>query len=400
MEEKKEGSGHVYHNGHTHHKEKYHKKTILNKLNLKNIFVWLILMLVILAIINISLTFNLTSKLKKSIEASKEALRPAKIELTVIKNSKCSDCFDTLPIISNIKNTKVNITKESVLEFDSKEGKEIVSKYKIEKVPTVIITGEIDKTDVQWLEKIENALLLTNTPPPYTNTATGKIEGRVVLYNLKDSSCEKCSDLSSLVSQIRNAGVKVSEEKIILPSSEEGKELAKKYNIDFAPTIILSKDAGLYSIIQEAWPRIGSKESDGSYVLRLVNPPFINLTTGKLRGIVNIIYLTDKSCEECYDVMLHREILTSPSFALKLDKEETIDVSDAKGKELIAKYNITLVPTIILSGEVSVYPSIQILKNFFSVEKDAYVFRNLNSVGTYKDLTTKQIVKPQQAEEQ
>ena len=194
----------------------------------------------------------------------------------------------------------------------------------------------------------------------------------------------------------------ISEHKNLSSNSEEGKELIKKYSINFVPTIVLSKDAGAYAIIQQAWPQIGSKENDGSYVLRQVSPPFINLTTGKLRGMVDIMYLTDKSCSECYNVSLHRNIIVNPlSFAIRLDKEETFDASEAKGKELIAKYNITQVPTVILSSEVKVYPSNPVLKQFFSVEKDgSYVFRRLSSVGAYKDLQTNQIVKaPQQSEQ-
>ena len=165
---------------------------------------------------------------------------------------------------------------------------------------------------------------------------------------------------------------------------------------------MLSEDASFYNVIQQAWPQVGSREKD-AFVLRLVSPPFINLTTGKLRGIVNIIYLTDKSCSDCYDVHKHKEILTSEqSFAVKLDKEETFDVSDAKGKELIVKCNITLAPTIILSDEISVYPSIYALKRFFSVEKDgSYIFRLLSAVGTYKDLTKNEVLKaPQASQEQ
>ena len=176
----------------------------------------------------------------------------------------------------------------------------------------------------------------------------------------------------------------------------------KKYSIDFVPTIILSKDAAAYGIIQQAWAQIGSKETDGSYVLRVPSPPFINLTTGKLRGIVNIIYLTDISCTECYDVSQHKKILVnSQSFAVKLEKEETYDISDAEGKELIRKYNITQVPTVILSDEINAYPSIQVLKQFYSIEKDeSYVFRTVSVVGTYKDLINKKIVEFQQQSEE
>ena len=76
--------------------------------------------------------------------------------------------------------------------------------------------------------------------------------------------------------------------------------------------------------------------------------------------------------------------------------------SDVEGKELFAKYNITKVPTIILSSDVSAYPTKQILKQFFSVQKDgSYVFTRVSGVGTYKDLTTNQVVQAKvQSQEQ
>ena len=381
--------------------EKKRLNIISKKLNIENIFIGITILLGVIIIINIILTFNINSNLKKSTQAAMEKLKPAKIELTLIRNSKCSDCFDISAVVNHIKSANVNITKETMHEFDSKDAKNAINKYKIEKIPALLITGEIEKINIQGLEKKENALLFAQINPPYTNAATGKIEGRVTLYNLKDSACEKCSNLTPLISQIKLAGVKIYEEKTIAPDSTEGKELVKKYSIDFVPTIILSKDAALYSVMQQAWPQVGSRENDGSYVLRVASPPFINLTTGKLRGIVSIIYLTDKSCTECYDVSQHKEILTSPQFAIKLEKEETYDVNDAKGKELVANYNITHAPTVILSNEVGIYPSANYFKQFFSVEKDgAYVFRRLSSVWTYKDLATNKIVEAQQQSEE
>jgi len=364
----------------------------MTTMNSKNIFIGLAIVLAVILIFNIAVTINIDKNLKKSTEEQKEKLRPGKIELTAVKNSKCADCFDISPILSNIKNSKANISKEIILEFDSKEGKEILSKYKIQKVPTIIVTGEIDKVNVQGLEKNENALLLTKLSPPYTNAITGKIEGHVALYKLTAPECEQCSDLLSLLAQIKQGGVKISAEKNIAANSTEGKELIQKYKIDFVPTVILSKDLQPYATIEKAWSQVGTKESDGSYVLRLPSPPFVNLTNGQLKGLVTMTYLLDKSCPECFNVSIYKRVLADPKgFAVTFDKEEELDINDAK--ELISKYNITQVPAIILSDDISVYPSQQALKQFFSIEKDgSYVFRKVSILGNYKDLTTNQII--------
>ncbi len=391
MEEKKEG--------HTHAEHEHHKANPKNtfKLNLENAFAGLAIILLVILLVNLYLTFTLNQDLKKNAELLKEKTKPANIQLLVIKNSKCSDCFDIDSVINYIKTQKVNVTSEKTLEFDSAEGKQLISDYKIEKIPTVIVTGETGKFAIQGLEKKGNALVLKTVNPPYTNATNGKIFGRVTLYRIYDPTCGKCNDMSFLINQFKLLDIDITEQKNITSSSNEGKNLISKYKLSFVPVIILSKDAGAYDIIKKAWSQIGKVESDGSYVLSLVYPPFINLTTNELKGVVNVIYLTDKECTECYNVNLHRSILISPSsFGMKLDKEETIDISDTKGTELLLKYNITQVPTIILSGGVNDYPSSIGLKQFFSMEKDgSYIFRKLSVVGTYKDLATNTVVKPQ-----
>jgi len=370
----------------------YHYK--MTTINSKNIFIGLAVLLAVVLIFNIAVTFNVSKDIKKSAEELKEKLRLGKIELVVVKNSKCADCFDISGILSNIKKAKANITKETAIEFGTLESREILSKYKVQKVPTIIVTGEIDKVSIQGLEKRESALVLANVNPPYTNASTGRIEGRVALLKLVGPECEQCSGLLSLSTQIRQAGVKISAEKVVTTDSPEGEELIQKYNIGFAPTMIMSKDLQAYPIMDKAWSQVGTKESDGSYVLRLPSPPFINLTNSQLKGLVSMTYLLDKSCPKCFNASTYKKVLADPKgFAVTFDEEIELDISDTKAKELISKYNITQVPAIILSDDISVYPSQQALKQFFSIEKDGfYVFRKVSVLGNYKDLVANKMI--------
>ena len=398
MEEKKEEHPHHHehaHEHHEHHSPLHHHAPRKN--NLENIILIAALALVLLLVVNIFLAFGANKKLKEGIEAAKEAAKPAKIQLTLIKNSKCADCFDASQYLNYVKSSKVEVLSEKTLEFDSSEGKGLISKYNVQKIPSLLVTGELDKLNLEGFNKVQDALVLSQISPPYTDASNGKVAGRVSLKLIKDNSCDKCNDLKVLLSQISLAGIKIAEQKEISAASNEGKALIDKYKIGFAPTLILSEDAGEYEIIQQAWPQIGTKEAD-AYVLRAVYPPFINLTTGKLRGLASIIYLNDTACTECYDVSFHKSVLASPqSYSILFDKEEVVDLSSDKGKELVQKYSIEKVPTVILSDEVRVYPSSTGLGQFFSLEKDgSYVFRQLDVVGAYKDLATNSIVKPQQ----
>ncbi len=393
MKEKKEPH-HEQHSEKSVHKEHNAAK----KINNYPIFIGLCVVLGLIVIFSIYQAFSVNSIMKDKAAKAAELAKPAKIELLIIKNSKCTDCFDVSKIVSYIKTAKVEVASEKNAEFDSNEGRQAIAKYKLGIVPTVVVTGEIDKAGIEGFEKKNNALVFTQVPAPYVNATSGEIKGRISLTTINDPTCTKCDDINGLINQMKSSGIKIVEQKNISSSSDEGKLLISKYNLGFVPTIVLSKGAESYDIIKQAWKQLGTREADGSYVLRTVYPPYINLTTGKLNGLVDVIYLTDKSCTECYDVSVHKQILASPqTFAIKLDKETTIDINDSAGKELAAKYNITKVPTVILSSEASVYPASQALKQFFSIEKDgSYIFRQPAAVGAYKDLTTNQIIKGQQ----
>lgn len=383
MEEKKKENHHAHHSS--------------GRRNYDFILIAVAAVLGAILIANIFFTVSANKGLRSNIEKSREAARPGKIELVLIKNSKCLDCYDASQVAEYVKSVKSNVTGEKILEFDSKEGRELISKYQIKKIPALLVTGELNKINIKGLELKGDALALTQVPPPYTDAATGKIMGVVSLTLLKGDSCEKCNDLALLINQLKLSGIKISEQKNVTAESPEGRQLESKYKIDFVPALVLSQDAAEYSIIQKAWPQIGTKEKDGAYVLRLVYPPYINLTTGKINGLVSVTYLNDSACIECYDVRIHRQILTSPqSFAIAFDKEETVDISSTRGRELIAKYNITKVPTVILSEGANAYPSIKAITQFYSREKDdSYVFRSPQAVGAYKDLKTNAVVKQQ-----
>jgi hypothetical protein len=142
---------------------------------------------------------------------------------------------------------------------------------------------------------------------------------------------------------------------------------------------------------------LATKEDDGNYVIRVTNPPYLNLSAGKIMGFVDLIYIADASCKECYNVTLHKAILEDPtSLGMQINEEEYADVSSARGKQLVQKYNITTVPSVIVSREASAYPTFENgwLKIGTKEPDGNYVFRNNELLKglAYKDLVTGKIM--------
>lgn len=359
--------------------------------------------LVAIAIFNLAtasgISSEISSKAKSVTLESAEASRPANISIVSIVPENCSDCFDISPRVSELKSAPVSIVGEKSIDYTSLEAKQLIQKYGITKVPALIITGEVNKQNVKSsLSQIGNsvggAIVFSNPPPVYVDVASGLKAGRVSATIISADSCAQCSNISLILPTLKANGVVISSEKSYDYTSGEGKALLKAYNITKVPAIIFSKDLAAYPTITKAWERIGTVEKDGSYMLRTSAPPYIDVSSGALLGLVSVTYVADKSCTECYNVSLHKSALSS--FGILPASETTYDIDSPEGKALISKYNISRVPTIVLSSEVSAYSQLSSVWNQVgSIEKDGtYVFRAAELMGAYKDLLSNKIIAP------
>ncbi len=216
---------------------------------------------------------------------------------------------------------------------------------------------------------------------------------KIDLTILTADECRECYDIKPIIAEIKKYNIAVTE-KIVTAGSEEGKDLIKQYGITKAPSLIatgeLEKDAGLNTVLA----KIGQIKNN-TFILTAVGAPYIVTSTGEVKGKVQLTEITDGQCQECYQVAVHEAILKNYGFPTS-DKK-MIDINSAEGKNLRTKYKITMVPTIILSGEVGEYQAIKsVWPQVGTVEADgAYVFRaGVPQMGAYKDLMSGKMVKP------
>jgi hypothetical protein len=110
--------------------------------------------------------------------------------------------------------------------------------------------------------------------------------------------------------------------------------------------------------------------------------------------LVTLVNLVNPSCKECYDVSEPRASLER--VGMVFGNVSTYETNSTKGKQLLQQYNITLVPTIILSPEAGAYPFIQqIWGSVGTQENDSwYVFRKLEALQgmSYYDMTAGKVL--------
>ncbi len=386
---------HAVHDHHAH-KEHEHKESAFKPEYLLYAAVALVIILLINSFQIGTITGDINEKVQKNLETSK----PALLQLTIVTDSACKECSDIKEVVGKIKAGKVNVTKEDTLDFKSDKVKEFISKYKIEKVPTVIVTGDIDKYTNTDLVKKDGFMIFAAPKPPYINTESGNVVGAVKLTLISDKDCPQCTDLSTFSAQFKQLGIAITKEDKFDVTDSEGNNLVQKYTIEKVPTLIFSSDAAAYDEFAQGFPQVGTIEKDGTFVMRTIPPPYMNVPQNKIYGLVDLTYLTDNSCTECYNVTLHRQILANPQgFNLKLENEKYVDISSTEGKEIVKKYNITSVPTVLMSKDAGEYQLlVQTWPRVGSIESDnMFVFRDLTVMrGKYKDLVTNKL-KPDDA---
>ena len=360
------------------------------KVNFEPIIHILAIVTVVLFIFNLFFISSLSSNLNQKILEAKELARPANLQLTIIPVA-CDKCFDINQVVSKIRSGNVNITKEEVL--DANQAQALIQKYNIKKLPTVIVQGELNKTELNSsLEPVLDGLVFTALTPPYYDVTSQKLKGFVTATIINADSCTNCTNPTALINQLISSGVVIGQVNNL--SESDGASLIVTYDIKTLPAVILSSDASEYKLIKDNWNAIGSVELDGNYVVRTMPPPFKNLTTNQIEGLVSLVYVTDSQCKDCYDVKTHKRIIQG--YNLVILNETTVDVSTSDGLAYAKANNITLVPTIVISKESKAYASFY--KVFKQVSQESsngnLVFNALALMGKYKNLETGEVISP------
>ena len=360
--------------------------------------------LILIALIGAYFIMNSGGSASSGSGASPSPVAPLALSVTRIRAPDCSDCFDVDQVLQELSSKGV-VLNLRVLDYSSAEAKALVSKYNVQKLPTLLFSGDEKRRSetTSLLSSFasmapDGTFVLSSQNPPFFDVAKGRVVGRVDFISLVSVNCTQCFNISLLVAQLGaepplGLGVKVASERIVDFESVEGRKLVEAYNISTVPSLVASSELGEYAQVVALWPRVGSVEADGSFVFRAPTPPFVNLSNNAVEGLVKIIYLTDSSCVACYDARLHKQVLER--MGVFVENESEVDVNSTLGRRLVEAYNVTLVPTVIFSPDARVYGGLlQVWSQVGSVEGDGwFVFRNMTVLGNavFKNVKTGEV---------
>jgi len=265
----------------------------------------------------------------------------------------CEDCID-VAAVRDFLSQQSSITVDETVELTIEESRELIAEHNISRLPAVLLEGDVKGVIIESFTQSNEALLLGNMPPPYYDIASEKVKGLVSVKHVT-VDCRECFDMDIVLDGLSQAGIVVKDVLEVNSKSDEGKELVEQYKLEKLPTLIFSSDAAEYDAFAQVWQQVGTEEEDGSLVLRLVSPPYVNVATKKVEGKVKATYLVDAGCTSCFDPH-ELDVLLNESFGMFIDQRKDVDIMSSAGKTLVNKYNIDFAPTVVLSKDAGLYP--------------------------------------------
>jgi hypothetical protein len=321
-----------------------------------------------------------------------------KIELIELKVKGCNQCVSFDLLKQQLKDLNKEFDYSEAL-FDSTEGKQLIEKYSIEFAPTIIVKNAPASLFGNWKDvgsvESDGAMVFRSKVPVYWDLKEQRFAGLVNVTEITDSSCTNCfSQLQSSELSLLLANIKVLESKKADVGSAEGKELLEKYNLDFAPAAVFSREVRDYNFFQQ-FASLGSIESDGSFVVRKKFPPYKDIDSNAVKGLLSITLIESSQCWACKDAKDLLEFLNS-KLGLRFADIAVIDANSDSARYLAEQYSVQYAPAALIQGDLKQYEGIEeTWPKIGRVFKDGvYAFDNplLLGEGYYFDLNSGQIV--------
>lgn len=184
----------------------------------------------------------------------------------------CPDCFDILRYAEELQDMiNMSIENADLGVIDTSRLPALAFNQTIEQYPESFVQGweRYGETVTIADGKYSGTwYILPTLNPPYLDTMSNLVKGRVTATYVTLERCSECYDVFMNREFMRESRITPYHEIIVDADSPQGKILIDRYAIDAVPTLFMSPEAGEYTNLKPGWPMVGTIESDGTFVLR------------------------------------------------------------------------------------------------------------------------------------
>ena len=152
-------------------------------------------------------------------------------------SAECEQCVDFSGAVEGLSEMGVEVDEYDIFGYNTKKGKEMIEKYKIERVPALILVSRgVGEIGLEATFDVRDNYAVFNKNAPYVDKDSGEVKGLVNFVEISPD-CEICLPLLPLKSQLEQIGVKVNNYEIVEAESTKGLEIIEKNGLDFKESL-------------------------------------------------------------------------------------------------------------------------------------------------------------------
>lgn len=175
-----------------------------------------------------------------------------------------------------------------------------------------------------------------------------------ISFFIINPNCDDCQGVEGIVQNLEGiSSLNIKEKKTLDISSSQAQELIKSHQIKRLPALVvtgeLEKSPSLKSRLAD-----GLTETKNAYVYSNPAPPYYDVASKQVKGLVKATLIIPDNCPECNDMSILSTQLQQGGVVIA--EEETIPQNQAGS--LIAKYNLDKLPAYIFSKDISAYSTV------------------------------------------
>jgi len=210
---------------------------------------------------------------------------------------------------------------------------------------------------------------------------------------ITDRLCTSCTSPQPFVQALLKQRVSLISTRRLDAASEDGKRYLTEQKVERVPAVLvegeLTNSPELGSFLAQAG------KVDGGRFTYFASAPYREVASGQVRGEFSTTYVAEPRCSSCYDVT--RNAIALKNLGMTVNNDTVVATSSPAGSELMRRYRLRYLPTIVLTGDLEAYTALQsVWPTVGSREPDgAYILRDgVKLMGTYYDLILKRAVTP------
>ncbi len=220
------------------------------------------------------------------------------------------------------------------------------------------------------------------SPPGNATQPSPALSNSVSLAVISIPECEECNYhllvLGSLTEAAPGFNITIASITQYEKDSSEAAALISEYDLKVLPSIIITGEPT--DPLVSAWTAgLGTQEQDGALVMRSSFPPYYDVENATVLGLVKATAIAPLDCTECLDPALYFEALENPAIDVIFSEKQVLYENETAARDLIIRYNITKLPTIVLSSDIMVYPTFAShFSSLGSVDGEHFILRDVN----------------------